>query len=172
MRKVKPTGPAGLDTLVATLVFGEDCPRSVPDQSGPGETCDAWVYDYLSTAWSPLPFSTDIKCAWKIVDKELCEGAGFALISDDNGRWGVASDGVQNMPKPGSGVPLMTSFTIDDCILDPEKERAICLWALRDHDFFRDKEGEFDHKKFVKVVGQHLTSNQIRSLKKTRTDAR
>lgn len=52
-----------------------------------------------------------------MTDKErldwLEQQDGFALVSDDAGRWAVVTDGMQNVPDPDKAIDISTSFWIE-----------------------------------------------------------
>lgn len=52
-----------------------------------------------------------------MTDKEridwLEEQDGFALVSDDAGRWAVVTDGIQNVPDMDNPIDISTSFWIE-----------------------------------------------------------
>ena len=89
------------------------------------------VYRYRDNPYSPfsLPhYSTRIQDAWLVVEKMTEEGFCPALLYDDDGRWALSTDGIQNLP--GKGEVLYTSFAIESDMLADTAPLAICLAAL------------------------------------------
>lgn len=79
----------------------------------------------------PGHYSTDMADAWLIVDKMEKEGYCPALLSDDNGHWAFATDGIQNVPLGEEPEDIETTFFVPKNRWADSAPLAIC-WAARD----------------------------------------
>src|SRR3990167_1467186 len=96
-----PAGPE-MDALVAEKVMGEPQPHDAPVEMGSisgvltmfnNYPWKAWLPECLGLGkpwtWRPLPYSTDIAAAWKVVEK-ICGRYRFDLGwgGDEHPLWG------------------------------------------------------------------------------------
>ena len=117
---------------IATEIMGLELWYGDPTGYNIAENMDYWVVgsedDYGELSQRCPNYPVLFADAWLVVEKMTEEGFCPALLYDDDGRWALSTDGIQNLP--GKGEVLYTSFAIESDMLADTAPLAICLAAL------------------------------------------
>ena len=127
-----------LDLLIASEVMCEEMPGDYEQAQDGRWMKEEPIFDsdgtysraYYLVEWPPH-YSTDIAAAWQVVEKLVETGHCPGLLFDDDGRWALSLEGMQNCPPGGEPFDVCTSFYVEAGMWYDTAPLAICLAALK-----------------------------------------